>query len=129
MKIITQEIFDPCFKQKKVRVFMRRLDLISSKISGNKFFKLKYNIEYAIKSKYRSIITFGGAYSNHILATSIISKKEFSSLSTMLEPAPISEIFEFPVKFDNAKLYTLTFLFFSNFFKRLLKYFSLGSKA
>ncbi len=75
MKIITQEIFDPCFKQKKVRVFMRRLDLISSKISGNKFFKLKYNIEYAIKSKYRSIITFGGAYSNHILATSIISKE------------------------------------------------------
>jgi len=75
MKIITQEIFDACFSEKKVRVFMRRLDLISSPISGNKYFKLKQNIEYALKSKFKSIITFGGAYSNHILATSIISKE------------------------------------------------------
>ena len=55
---------------------MRRLDLISNPVSGNKYFKLKYNIDYAIKSKLNTIITFGGAYSNHILATSIISGKQ-----------------------------------------------------
>ena len=51
---------------------MRRLDLISNPVSGNKYFKLKYNISHALKKKHSSIITFGGAYSNHILATSII---------------------------------------------------------
>ena len=61
--------------KKKLKVFMRRLDLISNPVSGNKYFKLKYNIDYAIKSKLNTIITFGGAYSNHILATSIISKE------------------------------------------------------
>ena len=54
---------------------MRRLDLISHPVSGNKYFKLKYNIDYAIKSKLNTIVTFGGAYSNHILATSIFSKE------------------------------------------------------
>ena len=75
MKIITQEIFDTCFYEKKVKVYMRRLDLISNPVSGNKYFKLKKNIEYALKSKFKSIITFGGAYSNHIHATSIIANQ------------------------------------------------------
>lgn len=75
MKIITQQIFDTCFDEKKVKVYMRRLDLISNPVSGNKYFKLKKNIEYALKSKFKSIITFGGAYSNHIHATSIIAKQ------------------------------------------------------
>ena len=72
MKIVTHEIFDSLFEEKSIRVFMRRLDLISNPVSGNKYFKLKYNISHALKKKHSSIITFGGAYSNHILATSII---------------------------------------------------------
>ena len=72
MKIVTHEIFDSLFEEKSIRVFMRRLDLISNPVSGNKYFKLKYNISHALEKKYSSIITFGGAYSNHILATSII---------------------------------------------------------
>ena len=75
MKIITKQIFDTCFDEKKVKVYMRRLDLISNQVSGNKYFKLKKNIEYVLKSKFKSIITFGGAYSNHIHATSIIAKQ------------------------------------------------------
>ena len=72
MKIVTHEIFDSLFEEKNIRVFIRRLDLIPKPISGNKYFKLKYNISHALEKKYSSIITFGGAYSNHILATSII---------------------------------------------------------
>ena len=75
MKFNTQEIFDTFFKEKEIKVFMRRLDLINSPISGNKYFKLKYNILKALENKNDTIVTFGGAYSNHILATSIISKE------------------------------------------------------
>lgn len=46
-----------------------RLDLIHPEISGNKWFKLKYNLEEAKKQNKTSILTFGGAYSNHIAAT------------------------------------------------------------
>jgi 1-aminocyclopropane-1-carboxylate deaminase/D-cysteine desulfhydrase-like pyridoxal-dependent ACC family enzyme len=46
-----------------------RLDLVDHGISGNKWFKLKYNLQSAIAQGRDTIITFGGAYSNHIAAT------------------------------------------------------------
>lgn len=46
-----------------------RLDLIHPEISGNKWFKLKYNFEFAKQNGFKKILTFGGAYSNHIVAT------------------------------------------------------------
>ena len=46
-----------------------RLDLIHPEISGNKWFKLKKNLESATVSNQKTIITFGGAFSNHIAAT------------------------------------------------------------
>ncbi len=46
-----------------------RLDLVHPVISGNKIFKLKYYLEDAVRTKKKTIITFGGAYSNHIIAT------------------------------------------------------------
>ena len=46
-----------------------RLDLIHPVISGNKSFKLKYNLRYALENGYKAILTFGGAYSNHLHAT------------------------------------------------------------
>ena len=75
MKIKSFEIFDPLYQAKNVRVFIKRLDQINSDISGNKYFKLKYNIIYALDNSFDKIITFGGAFSNHLLATSIITRK------------------------------------------------------
>lgn len=49
---------------------IKRLDLIDPFISGNKFFKLKYNLSYAKEKQYQGVISFGGAYSNHIHALS-----------------------------------------------------------
>lgn len=46
-----------------------RLDLIHPQVSGNKWFKLKYNLEEAKKQGCDTILTFGGAFSNHIHAT------------------------------------------------------------
>lgn len=51
-----------------------RLDLIHPEISGNKWFKLRHNVSKALDQKHNTIITFGGAYSNHIAATAAYCK-------------------------------------------------------
>jgi 1-aminocyclopropane-1-carboxylate deaminase/D-cysteine desulfhydrase-like pyridoxal-dependent ACC family enzyme len=51
-----------------------RLDLIHPEISGNKWFKLKYNLQQAKAEHKDTILTFGGAYSNHIAATAFACK-------------------------------------------------------
>lgn len=53
-----------------IELWLKRDDLIHDKISGNKWRKLELNILKA-KQKNRPILTFGGAYSNHILATAV----------------------------------------------------------
>ena len=52
-----------------VELSVLREDLISEQVSGNKFRKLKYNLAEAKKQNYRTLLTFGGAFSNHIAAT------------------------------------------------------------
>ncbi|MBB77531.1 MAG: 1-aminocyclopropane-1-carboxylate deaminase [Crocinitomicaceae bacterium] len=56
-------------KSRGLRVFIKRDDLIHTYVSGNKWRKLKYNIEVCISLKKSGILTFGGAFSNHLLAT------------------------------------------------------------
>jgi 1-aminocyclopropane-1-carboxylate deaminase len=56
------------------KIGILRLDLIHPEISGNKWFKLKYNLQEAKNQQKDTIITFGGAFSNHILATSVACK-------------------------------------------------------
>ena len=69
------EIFDPLFEQRQIRFFIKREDLTDEFISGNKFYKLKYNLIEAEKLRYKTLLTFGGAYSNHIHATAAAGKK------------------------------------------------------
>lgn len=64
----------PLFKQKKVAVFMKRDDLTHPYIMGNKWRKLRGNLEQALKAGYAGIVTFGGAYSNHIYASAAAAK-------------------------------------------------------
>jgi 1-aminocyclopropane-1-carboxylate deaminase len=52
-----------------VSVSMLRLDAIHPIISGNKWFKLKYNIKEALAHHLDGVLSFGGAYSNHLIAT------------------------------------------------------------
>ena len=56
------------FTESNNLVDVLRLDKLHPIISGNKFFKLRFYIDEALKTK-KSIVTFGGAYSNHIVAT------------------------------------------------------------
>jgi 1-aminocyclopropane-1-carboxylate deaminase len=62
--------------QKKVKLFIKREDLIHTEISGNKYWKLFYNVKNYLDSKPKNslFITFGGAFSNHISAVSFLGK-------------------------------------------------------
>ena len=64
----------PAAKQRNIRVSVLRLDRIHPVISGNKWFKLKYYLEDAKNQKKDHVVTFGGAYSNHIVATAAAGK-------------------------------------------------------
>jgi len=56
------------FESQDIAVFVKREDRLHDEISGNKFRKLKYNLEAAKAQGYSRLLTFGGAYSNHIAA-------------------------------------------------------------
>lgn len=61
---------------KKVKLFIKREDLIHPQISGNKYWKLFFNINNYLESQPEKplVITFGGAYSNHISVVSTVGK-------------------------------------------------------
>jgi 1-aminocyclopropane-1-carboxylate deaminase len=66
--ITVDEIDLPFLHEKKIRCSVLRIDKIHPAISGNKWFKLKYYLEEAKFINKKRIVTFGGAYSNHIIA-------------------------------------------------------------
>lgn len=61
-------------KEKQITLAVKREDLFHPYISGNKYRKLKYNIKEAIAQGHDTLLTFGGAYSNHISAASVAAK-------------------------------------------------------
>ena len=73
LKIETQQIQ---LLTNRVSLFIRREDLIHPFISGNKFRKLKYNLIQAKAEKKQNLLTFGGAFSNHIAAVAFAGKEQ-----------------------------------------------------
>ena len=72
---IAQNIPDQQISFHDITLIIRRLDLVHPQISGNKFFKLKYNFLEAKRQGYQHILSFGGAYSNHIAATAFAAQQ------------------------------------------------------
>jgi 1-aminocyclopropane-1-carboxylate deaminase len=72
--ITVDEIDLPILKEKNIRLSALRLDKVHPVISGNKWFKLKYYLEDLRHSGTKHIVTYGGAYSNHIIATAAAGK-------------------------------------------------------
>lgn len=70
-----QPINDDITQKHNINLFVLRTDLIHPTISGNKLFKLKYNLQEAIRLQQKTILTFGGAFSNHIAATAFAGKE------------------------------------------------------
>jgi 1-aminocyclopropane-1-carboxylate deaminase len=82
LKNITTDYWDhQDFRENELQVEVLRLDKIHPEISGNKWFKLKYYLEKARVENKQKLISFGGAYSNHLLALAIAAKENgFPSL-------------------------------------------------
>lgn len=68
MNIPYQNISLPVLREKGVTLSLKREDIRHPLISGNKYRKLKYNLVQAKKEGYTTLLTFGGAFSNHIAA-------------------------------------------------------------
>ena len=76
MHIPNQEIQIPLLKNNNITLYIKREDTVHPYISGNKYRKLKYNLLEARSLGHTKLLTFGGAYSNHITATAYAGKKE-----------------------------------------------------
>ncbi|MCW3467487.1 1-aminocyclopropane-1-carboxylate deaminase/D-cysteine desulfhydrase [Chitinophaga nivalis] len=71
---ITLDTFHTSWLPEGLEAALLRLDQLHPAISGNKWFKLKYNLAAAKAAGATRIVTFGGAYSNHIAATAVACK-------------------------------------------------------
>src|ERR1700754_4063997 len=69
------QIHNQLFDEQGLEVFIKRDDLIHPIISGNKWRKLKYLLKQAQTQNKTHLVTFGGAYSNHLLATAAAAAK------------------------------------------------------
>ena len=69
-----EELHDDLFVQKQIKLSVLRLDKIHPVVSGNKLFKLYYYLEESLQSNHRTVLSFGGAYSNHLSATAFACK-------------------------------------------------------
>ncbi|MDT7828193.1 pyridoxal-phosphate dependent enzyme [Pricia sp. S334] len=73
-KVRNQAVTLPILSEKQVSLTIKREDLIHPLISGNKFRKLKYNLIESHRKGFDTVLTFGGAFSNHIAATAYAGK-------------------------------------------------------
>jgi 1-aminocyclopropane-1-carboxylate deaminase/D-cysteine desulfhydrase-like pyridoxal-dependent ACC family enzyme len=102
------------FADKAIEVDVLRLDKIHPVVSGNKWFKLKNYMRDAAEKQYKTIITFGGAYSNHIVATAYAAKQSgFKSIGIIrgersVEPShtlTMAGEYGMKLRFINRRLY------------------------
>jgi 1-aminocyclopropane-1-carboxylate deaminase len=65
----------PSLERKGLRVYIRRDDQLSQYYSGNKYYKLFYNLRNALQQSADCLVSFGGAYSNHLYALAAAGKE------------------------------------------------------
>ncbi|WP_343487901.1 pyridoxal-phosphate dependent enzyme [Allomuricauda sp. d1] len=75
MKSRNQQVHLPFLDEHGVQLVIKREDELHPHISGNKYRKLKYNLVRAKEIGHSTLLTFGGAFSNHILATACAGKE------------------------------------------------------
>jgi 1-aminocyclopropane-1-carboxylate deaminase len=64
-----QRLTDPFPEKVAINLWLKRDDLLHPQVSGNKWRKLKYNLVAARDAGFDTLLTFGGAFSNHLYAT------------------------------------------------------------
>ena len=66
---VVRELELPLLAMHNVSAGVLRIDKIHATVSGNKWFKLKYSLQQALEQQKKTVVTFGGAFSNHLVAT------------------------------------------------------------
>jgi len=93
-----QRIEHELFHEHGVELYIKREDLVHPQISGNKWYKLKYNLQYAKQQGYTRLVSFGGAFSNHLHALAYAGQSWVlrpwvlcvaNALSPLIRPLPM----------------------------------------
>jgi 1-aminocyclopropane-1-carboxylate deaminase len=107
-----EEIFNPLFNLKEIELFIKRDDMIHPFISGNKWRKLKYILQEAVALQKQHLVTFGGAHSNHLLATACAAAKFGFSSTGIVRGEPVesptiflSKLFGMQLIFEDRESY------------------------
>ncbi len=74
--IAVQSLYAPWIDSANISLDVLRLDLLHPVVSGNKWFKLKYYLQQASRQNKHCVATFGGAWSNHIVATAYACQQQ-----------------------------------------------------
>jgi 1-aminocyclopropane-1-carboxylate deaminase len=96
-----QQIHSDIADSAGVELSVLRLDLMHPWVNGNKWFKLKYNLLEAKERNFKTLLTFGGAYSNHIFATAAAGKLfGFNTIGVIRgeEKSPLNSTLSFAVQ-------------------------------
>jgi 1-aminocyclopropane-1-carboxylate deaminase len=123
-----QEVYHPDLKEFNVRLFLKRDDLIHPFISGNKWRKLKYNLIKANQENKTHLVTFGGVWSNHLLATACAAATFGMSSSAFVRGENINtdilflcQMFGMKLIFTDRESYRDKQLLYNNNFKNDIK--------
>jgi 1-aminocyclopropane-1-carboxylate deaminase len=79
-----------CTEINHVKIYIKRDDLTHHEISGNKWRKLKYNLSAYHSGDYKGMVSFGGAYSNHVFSLSSLCRQEQIQLTLFIRGEEIS---------------------------------------
>jgi 1-aminocyclopropane-1-carboxylate deaminase len=79
-----QPLENNLFSQAGLKVFIKREDLCHPIISGNKWHKLKFNLAYVREQAISEVLSFGGAWSNHLHALAYVCKQESLKLTAVI---------------------------------------------
>lgn len=93
-----QPIDDPSLISAGVQLFVKREDLNHPYVSGNKWWKLKLNLSRALAEGHDQLLTFGGAFSNHIYATAAAARAVGMKCVGVIrgeEPSPLNDTLRF----------------------------------
>ena len=71
LQSVIEPVIHSVLKKSSIKLFIKREDVLHPFLSGNKYRKLKYNLLEMYNRGFTKLLTFGGAYSNHILAVAI----------------------------------------------------------
>lgn len=107
-----------------IRLWVKRDDLIDPYISGNKWRKLKYLLAKAVKLNKLHLVTFGGAYSNHLVATAAAAARSGFRATAFVRGEPVENemllfcrLYGMKLIFTNREEYKNKPALFKEFFK------------